>query len=233
MSAVIKTAQKEGQTMTESLAHPGVRRQSVGEEILNAVTHGVGALLAVLGTVLLILRAKAYGELLNVVSVTIFGISMILLYLISCLYHALPYCKGKQVFQVLDHCSIFLLILGTYTPICLITVGGAFGLTIFGVNLACGVLGIVLNAVSLKRWKKVSLVLYIVMGWLGVLAIPVILRNMSLLGVVLLVLGGIAYTVGVVFYRQKEKRYRHGIWHFFVLAGTVLQFFTVYTNCCF
>lgn len=221
--------------MTESLAHPGgaARRQSVGEEILNAVTHGAGALLAILGTVLLILRAKAYGELLNVVSVTIFGISMILLYLISCLYHALPHSKGKQVFQVLDHCSIFLLILGTYTPICLITVGGAFGLTIFGVNLACGVLGIVLNAVSLKRWKKVSLVLYIVMGWLGILAIPVILRNMSLLGVVLLVLGGVAYTVGVVFYRQKEKRYRHGIWHFFVLAGTVLQFFTVYTDCCF
>ena len=221
--------------MTESLAHPGggTRRQSVGEEILNAVTHGAGALLAVLGTVLLILRAKAQGELLNVVSVTIFGISMILLYLISCLYHALPHSKGKQVFQVLDHCSIFLLILGTYTPICLVTVGGAFGWTIFGVNLACGVLGIVLNAVSLKRWKKVSLVLYIVMGWLGILAIPVILRNMSLLGVVLLVLGGIAYTVGVVFYRQKEKRYRHGIWHFFVLAGTVLQFFTVYTNCCF
>ena len=163
---------------------------------------------------------------------TIFGVSMILLYLISCLYHALPPSKGKQVFQVLDHCSIFLLILGTYTPVCLITVGGTFGLTIFAVNLSCGLLGIVLNAVSLKRWKKVSLVLYIVMGWLGVLAIPVILKNMSLGGVLLLLLGGIAYTVGVVFYRQKEKPYRHGIWHFFVLAGTVLQFMAVYTNCC-
>ncbi|MCI6990593.1 MAG: hemolysin III family protein [Clostridiales bacterium] len=220
--------------MTESLAYPGgsVRRQSVGEEVLNALTHGVGALLAVFGTVLLILRAKAYGSLLNVVSVTIFGVSMILLYLISCLYHALPPSKGKQVFQVLDHCSIFLLILGTYTPVCLITVGGTFGLTIFAVNLSCGLLGIVLNAVSLKRWKKVSLVLYIVMGWLGVLAIPVILKNMSLGGVLLLLLGGIAYTVGVVFYRQKEKPYRHGVWHFFVLAGTVLQFMAVYTNCC-
>ncbi len=220
--------------MTESLAYPGgsVRRQSVGEEVLNALTHGVGALLAVFGTALLILRAKAYGSLLNVVSVTIFGVSMILLYLISCLYHALPPSKGKQVFQVLDHCSIFLLILGTYTPVCLITVGGTFGPTIFAVNLSCGLLGIVLNAVSLKRWKKVSLVLYIVMGWLGVLAIPVILKNMSLGGVLLLLLGGIAYTVGVVFYRQKEKPYRHGVWHFFVLAGTVLQFMAVYTNCC-
>lgn len=221
--------------MTESVSYPisGRRRLSVGEEVLNAVSHGVGTLLAVFGTVLLILRANAYGNRMNVVSVAIFGGSMILLYLISCLYHALPPSRGKQVFQVLDHCSIFLLILGTYTPICLITVGGPFGLTIFGVNLACGLLGIVLNAISLKRWKKVSMVLYIVMGWLGVLAIPVILRNMSLMGFLLLLFGGIAYTVGVFFYRQKEKPYRHGIWHFFVLAGTVLQFFTVYTNCCF
>ena len=220
--------------MTESLAYPGgsVRRQSVGEEVLNALTHGVGALLAVFGTVLLILRAKAYGSLLNVVSVTIFGVSMILLYLISCLYHALPPSKGKQVFQVLDHCSIFLLILGTYTPVCLITVGGTFGLTIFAVNLSCGLLGIVLNAVSLKRWQQVSLVLYLVLGRLRVLAIPVLLNNMRVGGVLLLLLGGIAYTVGVVFYRQKEKPYRHGIWHFFVLAGTVLQFMAVYTNCC-
>ena len=183
--------------MTESLAYPGggVRRQSVGEEILNAITHGVGALLAVVGTVLLVLRATAYGELKNVISVAIFGGSMILLYLISCLYHALPPSRGKQVFQVLDHCSIFLLILGTYTPICLITVGGTFGMVIFGINLTCGVLGIVLNAISLKRWKKVSMVLYIVMGWLGILAFPVILRNMRLSGILLLLLGGMILVV--------------------------------------
>lgn len=218
--------------MTESVAYPGgVRRQSIGEEVLNAVTHGVGAVLAILGTVLMLLRAVDHGPL-NVVSVAVFGGSMIVLYLNSCLYHALPQSKGKQVFQVLDHCSIFLLILGTYTPVCLITVGGAFGLTIFGVNLACGLLGIILNAISLKRWKKVSMILYIVMGWLGVLAFPVILRNLTRAGFVFLLLGGVAYTVGVIFYRQKEKPYRHGIWHFFVLAGTVLQFVTVYTNCC-
>ena len=143
--------------MTESVAYPGgsARRQSIGEEVLNAISHGIGAVMAVIGTVLLVLRAKEEGDLLNIISVAIFGGSMILLYLISCLYHALPRSKGKQVFQILDHCSIFLLILGTYTPICLITVGGTFGLTIFGINLACGIVGIVLNAVSLKRWKKV------------------------------------------------------------------------------
>ena len=114
--------------MTESLAYPGdTRRLSVGEEVLNAVSHGVGALLAVAGTVLLVLRAKAYGGLVNLVGVTVFGVSMILLYLFSCLYHALPPSKGKQVFQVLDHCSIFLLIMGTYAPVCLVTVGGGPG----------------------------------------------------------------------------------------------------------
>lgn len=219
--------------MTESVAYPGgaARRQTVGEEVLNAVTHGVGTVLAVIGTVMMLLKAMDHG-LLNVVSVAIFGGSMILLYLNSCLYHALPQSKGKQVFQVLDHCSIFLLIVGTYAPICLVTLGGAFGLTIFGINLACGLLGILLNAISLKRWKRVSMVLYIVMGWLGVLAFPLILRRLTTAGFVFLLLGGIAYTVGVIFYRQKEKPYRHGIWHFFVLAGTVLQFVTVYTNCC-
>lgn len=220
--------------MTESLAHPGgVRRLSVGEEILNAVSHGAGALLAVAGTVLLILRAKAYGGLVNLVSVTVFGASMILLYLASCLYHALPPSKGKHVLQVLDHCSIFLLILGTYAPVSLVVVGGALGWTLFGVNLACALVGIVLNAISLARWKKLSLVLYLVMGWMGVLAVPAMVRGMAPGGILLILLGGVAYTVGVVFYRQKDKPYRHGIWHFFVLAGTVFHFFAVYIYCCF
>lgn len=121
---------------------------------------------------------------MNLVSVTVFGVSMILLYLISCLYHALPRSRGKAVFQVLDHCSIFLLIVGTYTPICLVIVGGAFGLTLFGINLTCGIVGIVLNAIDLRRWKKLSLVLYIVMGWIGVLALPIIWKNMRLLALV-------------------------------------------------
>ena len=200
--------------------------------MLNAVTHGLGALLGIVGTIVLICHARAIGGRLNLVSVTVFGVSMILLYLISCLYHALPRSRGKAVFQVLDHCSIFLLIVGTYTPICLVIVGGAFGLTLFGINLTCGIVGIVLNAIDLRRWKKLSLVLYIVMGWIGILALPIIWKNMRLLALVFLVLGGVAYTVGVIFYRQKEKPYRHGIWHFFVLAGTTLHFFTVYLSCC-
>ncbi|MDY3014043.1 MAG: hemolysin III family protein [Evtepia sp.] len=220
--------------MTESLPYPGdmVRRQNLGEELLNAISHGAGALLSVAGLVLLLIKAKTYGTVLNVVSVGIFGVSMVVLYLISCLYHALPMSKGKKVFQVLDHCSIFLLIMGTYTPVCLVTMGGVLGFSIFAVNVSCGILGIILNAVDLKRFKKISMVLYIVMGWMGVLALPFIIRNMSLAGVIFLFLGGVSYTVGVIFYRQKEKLYRHGIWHFFVLGGTIFQFFTVYMNCC-
>ena len=209
------------------------RRQSLGEELVNAITHGAGALLGIAGLCILVLRAVRYGTALNVVSVSIFGAAMILLYLVSCLYHALPHCKGKRVLQVLDHCSIFLLIVGSYAPVCLVTVGGRKGWIIFIVNGACGLLGILLNAISFQRWKKVSLALYVVMGWMGILILPTIIRELTPLGFALLLLGGVAYTAGIYFYRQKEKKYYHGIWHVFVLLGTVLQFFTVYTNCCY
>ena len=208
------------------------RRQSLGEELLNAITHGLGALLGIAGLCLLLCRSIRYGETVHVVSVTIFGVSMILLYLVSCLYHALPHSRGKRVFQVLDHCSIFILIVGSYAHICLVTVGGKLGITVFAVNAACGLLGILLNAISFQRWKRLSQILYLVMGWMGIMIFPVIFRNLTRPGFVLLLLGGVSYTVGVIFYRQKEKRYWHGVWHVFVLLGTVLQFFTVYTNCC-
>ena len=209
------------------------RRQSLGEELVNAVSHGVGALLAIAGLCVLIWKSVTLGTPLHVVSVVIFGVSMVLLYLVSCLYHAIPHCKGKNVLQVLDHCSIFLLIVGSYAPICLVTVGGRKGWIIFLINASCGVLGILLNAFSFQRWKRFSLILYIVMGWMGILIFPTIYRNLSTTGFAFLLFGGIAYTVGVIFYRQKEKKYRHGIWHAFVLLGTILQFVTVYTNCCF
>lgn len=218
--------------MARSTGGP-VRAQTLGEELMNAITHGVGALLAIAGTVLLIVRAAERGSAVNVVSVTLFGASMIVLYAISCLYHALKRGRGKRVFQVLDHCSIFLLIFGTYIPLCLVTVGGAFGWTLFGVMGGCAVVGVVLNAVDLRRWKRLSQVLYLVMGWMGVIALPTLFRELTRLGFLFLVLGGVAYTVGVIFYRNKEKRFWHGVWHFFVLAGTVLHFFAVYTNCCF
>lgn len=210
-----------------------VRRQKLGEELVNAISHGIGTLLAIAGLVVLLVHAARYGTAINVVSVAIFGASMVLLYLVSCLYHALAECKGKRVFQVLDHCSIFLLILGTYTPICLVNIGGALGWVVFGVNAACAVVGVVLTAVNMHRWRKLAMILYVVMGWMCLIALPSIYRALDTRGFVFLVLGGVCYTVGILFYRRKEKLYWHGIWHFFVLAGTIFQFFTVYTNCCF
>lgn len=208
------------------------RRQELGEELVNAISHGIGALLAIAGTVLLIIKAANYGLALHVVTVTLFGVSMILLYVISCLYHAMTAPRGKHVFQVLDHCSIFLMILGTYLPITLVSIGGGVGWAMFGIVASCAVVGVVLNAISLNKWKKLSMGLYVLMGWLVVITLPMLYRILTRPGFLFLLLGGVAYTIGILFYRQKEKRYRHSIWHFFVLAGTMFQFFTVYTNCC-
>lgn len=219
--------------MTTARQHAAVRPQEPGEELLNTLSHGLGALLAALATCFLLHRAIVLGSVMNRVSVAVFGGSMLALYLSSCLYHALPTGRAKGVLQIFDHCSIFLLILGTYTPICLITIGGLRGILFFSVLAVCAVVGIVLNCVSLTRFKTQSLVLYIVMGWMGLLTLPAILRALSLWGFLFLLLGGVAYTVGVYFYRHKEKRYWHGVWHFFVLGGTALHFVTIYTCCCF
>jgi hemolysin III len=221
--------------MAEYVFYPDgtqVRKQQLGEEIANAISHGIGALLAIAGTVLLLVHAAVYGTVISVVSAALYGASMILLYTISCLYHALTQPRGKRVFQVLDHCSIFLLILGTYIPIALVGIGGAFGWVVFGVIAACAVLGVTLNAVDLHRWKKLSLVLYVVMGWLALFTIRPILRAVPFGGVMLLLLGGVFYTLGVIFYRKKEWQYMHFVWHLFVIAGSVLHFFMIYLYFC-
>lgn len=204
------------------------RRQQLGEEIANAISHGLGALLAIAGTVLLLLHAATQGTTISLVSAALYGSSMILLYTVSCIYHALTPPTGKKVFQILDHCSIFLLILGTYIPIALVGIGGWFGWVIFGVLAACAILGVTLNAVDLHRWKKLSFVLYLAMGWLAVFTIKPILDAVSWIGVFLLFLGGLFYSLGVLFYRKKELKYMHFIWHIFVLAGSASHFFMIY-----
>lgn len=216
-------------------ANPGrsqYRPQGLGEEIANAVSHGAGVLLAIAGMVALLVRASQSGSTLAVVSVALYGASMIILYLVSCLYHSLAAPRGKKILQIMDHCSIFLLILGSYIPITLILIGGWIGWAMFGVITACAVLGIVLNSVSFQRWRKLSMVLYVVMGWLGLFTLPLILRAASLKGLILLLLGGVSYTLGIVFYRQRERKYRHFIWHLFVLGGTILHFIFIYYYCC-
>lgn len=202
--------------------------QSVREEIANAITHGIGTLLAIAGTAILIVRAALHSSAIGVVSAALYGGSMILLYLFSTLYHSLTPYRAKRVFQVFDHCSIFLLILGTYIPISLNLIGGWMGWTMFGVIAGCAVLGITLNAINLHRWHKLSLVLYVLMGWISLLSLKWLLAAAPLSGLLIyLVGGGVLYTAGIKFYRDETHRFAHALWHLFVLSGTVMHFFFI------
>lgn len=204
----------------------GLPSYTVGEEIMNAVSHGLGALLAAAGLVILLVLTRRSAA--NIVSVAVYGGTLFLLYTVSTLYHALGVCKAKRVFQILDHCTIFLLIAGTYTPITLICLGGTAGWALFVAVWAAAVTGIVLNAIDLKRFKVVSMVCYLAMGWSVVFVIGPLVRSLEPFYILLLVLGGVFYTVGAIIYgKGRRVRYMHGLWHFFVLAGSVLHFFVV------
>ena len=197
---------------------------TLGEEITNSITHGVGAGMAIAGMVVLLVQSN---DVWQVVSSAIYGASMIFLFLMSCLYHALTNPTAKKVFRVFDPTSIFFLIAGTYTPFTLVTLRGWVGWTVFGVVWGVAVVGIVLNSISVERFKKISMVGYIASGWCVIAAIVPLVRRMALPGVILLILGGVFYTAGVLFYRKKGVRFMHAFWHFFVLAGAVLHYFCI------
>ena len=202
------------------------RKQTLGEEIANAISHGVGTLVAIAGAVIVIVMAAINTSAIGVVSASLYGASLILLYLFSTLYHSFTNVGAKKVFRIFDHCSIFILILGTYIPICLTLIGGALGWVLFGINAFCTVLGVVFNSINLERWSKASLVLYVVMGWSIVFSIKPFLAVVDKAGLPFLVLGGLCYTLGIVFYKAKHK-YMHFVWHMFVLAGSVLHYFFI------
>ena len=203
------------------------KNQTLGEEIANSISHGIGAGLSVAALVLVVIRACITSSAMGIVSASIYGGSLVLLYTLSCIYHALAKTKARKVFQVLDHCSIYILILGTYAPYSLFTIGGARGWTIFSINLFCTVVGIVFTSISLEKFHKISLVLYVIMGWLIVISLKPILA-MGLQAVFFLVAGGIFYTVGIIFYKIKKLKFFHFIWHIFVLLGSIMQFFGIY-----
>lgn len=205
--------------------------QSILEEVANSISHGTGALLAAAGTWILIVYASIHSDTIGLVSAALYGASLILLYSVSSLYHAMTRYKAKKVFQILDHCSIFVLIWGTYIPVALSLVGGAKGWIIFSVQAACAVIGIVLNAIDLKRFHRFSLVLYVVMGWAIVVSANTVLMAVDRMGFWLLLGGGIAYTAGIYFYVKNNQKYMHFIWHLFVIAGSLLHYFFV-LRCC-
>jgi hemolysin III len=201
-------------------------RYTLGEEIANSITHGVGGLLAIAGLVVLTTFAALRGSAWHVVACTIFGATMVLLYAISTLYHAIQHPRAKAVLRVLDHSAIFLLIAGTYTPFTLVNLRGPWGWSLFGVIWGLALLGIVFQ-IGLLRRPVISVLLYIAMGWTVLVAMKPLIGAVATGGIVLLVSGGLAYTVGIVFYASRQLPYGHAVWHLFVLAGSVLHFFAI------
>jgi hemolysin III len=206
------------------------RKQTLGEEIANSVSHGVGALLSLMGAVPLVVKAALTGSGLRTFALAAYGVSLVLLYTASAVYHAVQNPEVKRVLRIFDHCSIFVLILGTYIPMSLLVVGGRVGWLLFLTNTTLAVIGITLNAIDLTRFDHVSMVLYALMGWLIVVALRSIIAALPGPGLALLVAGGVSYTVGILFYKS-QKRYMHFVWHLFVLAGSVLQYLCIALYC--
>ncbi|MCA1766715.1 MAG: hemolysin III family protein [Idiomarina sp.] len=198
------------------------------EEVAHALTHGVGAVLSVVALVVMLTWASAYGDLWHIVAASIYGASLILLYTASTLYHAFPWPRIKAVFQQLDHAAIYVLIAGTYTPFALINLRGEWGWALLGVAWSIALLGVTLELGMKRRIKWLSLSLYLGMGWMALIAIKPMIDNVDAGGLILLVAGGLAYTLGVIFYVWKSLPYHHAIWHLFVLAGSVFHFFSIF-----
>jgi len=198
------------------------------EELLHAITHGIGAFLSVVALVLLIVFSSFKGDPSLIVSVTIFGSTMLLMYLSSTLVHSLPIGKCKSIFLIIDHASIYVFIAGTYTPFLLIPLHGTLGWTLFGLIWGIALVGIVLKVFFVKKFIVLSTLFYIVMGWLIVVAWSPLTEAIHQNGLTLLVIGGIVYTVGALFYVLKRIPYHHVIWHLFVIVGSICHFFAVF-----
>ncbi len=200
---------------------------SVAEEIAHAITHGVGFLLSVAALTILVVFASLHGDAWHIVSVSIYGSTLILLYTASTLYHALSAPPAKAVFRILDHAAIYLLIAGTYTPFTLVNLRGGWGWTLFGLVWGLALVGVLLEAVARQRVRFLSVSLYLGLGWLAAIAVKPLLASVATGGLALLLLGGLAYTGGVFFYGWQRLPYHHAIWHVFVMAGSICHFFAV------
>jgi len=203
------------------------RPQSLGEEIANSVSHGIGLLLALIGFAILIVAALQRGDVLEIVGATVFATAMVLLYATSTLFHAFPHSRTKRVFQILDHSAIYLMIAGTYTPFTLGVLRGTWGWILLALVWSMAVAGIVLKAFSGIRYNTASTLVYIAMGWLVVIAADEVWTLVPKWGIFWLFAGGIAYTLGAVFFLAERIRYLHFVWHLFVIAGSACHFIAV------
>jgi len=200
---------------------------SPGEEVANSISHGLGLLLALVALPILILAAIKAGSAHFIVGVSVFGSTMVLLYLASTLYHSLTHDAAKRLFRLFDHAAIFLLIAGTYTPFALGVLRGPWGWSLLAIVWSLAIIGITLKINKRTRHSHISIVLYVIMGWLAVVAIKPILMLIPVPGIILILAGGLAYTGGLAFFAAQRIRYNHFIWHLFVIAGTTCHFFAV------
>ena len=204
-----------------------IPKYTLGEELVNSISHGLGAGLAIAALVLLIIKASSA---IGVVTGVIYASIMIILYIVSCIYHAFsPKLKGKKVFRVLDHCNVLLMVAGTYTPICLSMLGGTLGWTVFGIVWGVTVLAVVFNCINIEKYKKLCLACNLLLGWAALLIIKPLINACPLNGLFLLVGGGVVYSIGAILYGiGKKKRYIHSLFHFFVIGASILHFFMIY-----
>ena len=216
--------------LSQAVEHGKERLFTLGEEVAHALTHGLGVVLAIAGLTVMVARAALYGNAWHMAGAVIFGVTLVLMYTASTLYHGIPGAQlpnAKKVLRIVDHSSIYLLIAGTYTPFTLVTLNGVVGWALFGTVWGLALVGVVFKIFATGRFEKLSLAIYLGMGWSIVVAIKPLVRTLDTGGLVLLLAGGLAYTGGVVFYALDHRRFFHAVWHGFVLAGSVLQYFAV------
>ena len=214
--------------MATPSAEKNRRQLSTAEEIVNSITHGIGALLSIVALVVLIIIAGKSGDIWHLVSFSIYGSTLVLLYLSSTLYHSFSNPKIKELFARFDHISIFLLIAGTYTPILLISIRGIWGWTLFGIIWGMAITGAIIRSIYLHRFRKLMVAIYLIMGWMAILAAKQIYLHLPSTSLAFLIWGGLAYSGGVIFYMWRKLPYSHGIWHLFVLTGSILHFYAIY-----
>ncbi len=206
-----------------------IPKYNLAEELINAISHGLGVALGIVTLILTIIISAKHNNILGVISSIIYGTSMIIMYLVSCLYHSFsPKLKVKKIFRVIDHVDIYFFIAGSYTPFCLCLIGGLSGWIIFGINWTCALLGAFLNIADLEKYQALSTILYLIMGWMIIFSFGTIKNSLALPGLILLISGGILYTVGAILYGiGAKKKYFHSVFHFFVLAGSILHFLSI------
>ncbi len=203
------------------------KKYSLGEEIFNSISHGTGSLLSIAGTVILIIFAAINLNVWGIVSSAVYGASLIILYSMSTLYHAITNKRAKNFFRIMDHNTIFFLIAGTYTPFTLVSLRGTLGWILFGIVWGAAIIGIVLNSINLEKFKIPSVICYILMGWVIAIAFRPLYNSVPKTSFIFLILGGVLYTVGIIFYAIKRIKYFHSIWHLFTIGGSVFHYFSV------